>query len=190
MRRRTLAGLLPLLAASRSGDAEAGATGRQEPADKDDSRSCSTRSTPGRGTSTTATRQIKRLLADRAAALEARDAKALAATAAGGQRTRDRRALANLKALPLGDVALEPADVQISGRKATMRAGMALQGQGRRAAVPDLARGRRAQVGGGWKVVRDVPRHDALPWEVERYTAPRRAQRRAAHPARRGGGRR
>ena len=170
MHRRTLAGLLPVLAALALGGCGGGDGDGKEPAEKDRQELLDSVDTRPRDVDDS-DEQIKRLLADRAAALEARDAEALAATAAGGQRKRDRQALANLKALPLGDVALEPADVQVSDTKATMRAGMAYKVKG--AARPFLTSREvvARKSGGGWKVVRDVPLHDALPWEVDRYTA-------------------
>src|SRR5688500_9259912 len=108
MHRRTLAGLLPLLAAAAvggcggdDGDSKQAADGdsRQELLDSIDTRPRDVDESD---------EAIKRLLEDRAAAIEQRDAKAIAATAAGAQRRRDRRAAANLAGLPLGDVRLSP----------------------------------------------------------------------------------
>lgn len=168
MHRRTL---LPLLAVAAvagcggGGDGGAQATGKDEQKELLDSVDTRPRDVDD------SDEEIKQLLADRAAAIEARDAKVLRATAAGGQRTRDRRALANLKALPLERVELEPGDVQMSGARATMRAGMAYRIKG--ATRPFLTSRKvvARKSASGWKVIRDVPRHDALPWEVERYRA-------------------
>ena len=114
---------------------------------------------------------IKQLLAERARALEARDAKALAATAAAGQRARDRRAVANLEQLPLERVALEPADLQISGDTATIGAGMSYRVKG--ASRPFLTSRKISarKTADGWKITRDAAPRDALPWEVERFTS-------------------
>jgi hypothetical protein len=145
MHRRTLAALVPVLVAAAVGGCGGGGDeGGPEATDKDEQKELLDSVDTRPRDVDDSDEEIKQLLADRAAALEGRDAKVLRATAAGGQRQRDRRALANLEALPLERVELEPSDVQISGARATMRAGMAY---------------------------RDVPRHDALPWEVERYRA-------------------
>jgi hypothetical protein len=110
-------------------------------------------------------------LTERARALEARDAKALAATAAAGQRRRDRRAIANLEALPLEQVRLAPVDVQITGDEATLGAAMSYRIKG--ASRPFLTSRKMTarKAAGGWRLTRDAPRRDAVPWEVERYTA-------------------
>lgn len=172
MHRRTLAALLPLLAAVAAGGCggggdDGGPQAADKPGQKELLDSIDTRPRDVDDDD----EEIKQLLADRAAALEAGDARSLRTTAARGQRTRDRRALANLRALPLESVALEPGDVQIAGGRATMRAGMAYRIKG--ASRPFLTSRKvvAQKAASGWKVVRDVPRRDALPWEVQRYTA-------------------
>jgi len=172
MHRRTLAALLPLLAAAAVGGCGGGGDeGGPKAADKDEQKELLESVDTRPRDVDDSDEEIKQLLADRAAALEARDAKVLRATAAGGQRTRDRRALANLEALPLERVELEPGDTEISGSRATMRAGMAYRIKG--ASRPFLTSREvvARKSSSGWKIVRDVPRYDALPWEVERYKA-------------------
>jgi hypothetical protein len=172
MLRRTLAGGLPLLAAVAVGGCGGGGDDGGQPATEKGDRQELLDSVDTRPKDVDDTdEEIKQLLADRAAALQERDAKVLAATAGGAQRKRDERALANLKALPLEQVELRPSDVQISGPEATMRAGMAYRVKG--ATRPFLTSRKvvARKSASGWKVVRDVPQRDALPWEVERYTA-------------------
>ena len=172
MHRRTLAALLPLLAvAAVSGCGGGGDGGSKEPSGKDEQKELLDSVDTRPRDVDDSDEEIKQLLADRAAALEARDAKVLRATAAGAQRERDERALANLEELPLERVRLEPGELQISGRRATMQAGMAYRVKG--ASRPFLTSRKvvARKSAAGWRIVRDVPRHDALPWEVERYTA-------------------
>jgi hypothetical protein len=172
MHRRTLAALVPVLVAAAVGGCGGGGDeGGPEATDKDEQKELLDSVDTRPRDVDDSDEEIKQLLADRAAALEGRDAKVLRATAAGGQRQRDRRALANLEALPLERVELEPSDVQMSGARATMRAGMAYRIKG--ASRPFLTSRKvvARKSASGWKVVRDVPRHDALPWEVERYRA-------------------
>ena len=169
MRRRTLAGLLSVFVVlpaggcgGGDGDDPAKTDKRKELLDSVDTRPRDVDDSD---------EEIKRLLAERARALEARDRKALAATAAAGQRVRDRKAAANLEELPLEQVRLEPLDVRIAGEKATMGAGMSYRIKG--ASRPFLTTRKLSarKTGDGWKVTRDVAPRDALPWEVDRYTA-------------------
>ncbi|MET0684768.1 MAG: hypothetical protein ABW060_05600 [Solirubrobacteraceae bacterium] len=172
MHRRTLAALLPLVAAAAvSGCGGGGDGGAKEPSGNDEQKELLDSVDTRPRDVDDSDEEIKQLLADRAAALEQRDAKVLRATATGAQRKRDERALANLDELPLERVRLEPGELQISGRRATMQAGMAYRVKGASRAFLTSRKVVARRSAAGWRIVRDVPRHDALPWEVERYTA-------------------
>ena len=174
MGRRTLAAMLPLLAAAGAtgcgGGGDGGGEGKQA-GDKSQQELLDSIDTRPRDVDDS-DEEIKRLLADRAAAIEQRDAKAVAATATGPQRARDRRTMANLEELPLGDVRLTPVELQISGSKAKMGARMRYRIKG---ATREFETGRKIvarKSAAGWRVVRDTS-PDTLPWEVQRYSATR-----------------
>ena len=195
MRRRTLAGLLPLLAAAAVGGCGGGGDGDgKQAADEDESQQELLDSVDTRPRDVDESdEEIKRLLADRAAAIEQRDAKAI-----GGHRARARSAPATgARAANLAGAAARrrparaDATSQISGRKATMRARMRYRDPGRHARVRDRAQDRRAQVGrpAGRSSATSPP--DALPWEVAALQGDHAvAPHRAAHAARGGRGRR
>jgi hypothetical protein len=175
MGRRKLAALLAVLAAAGvagcGGDGDGDGDGTQAAGDKSQQELLDSIDTRPRDVDDS-DEEIERLLADRAAAIEQRDAKAVAATATGSQRARDRRTMANLVRLPLGDVRLTPVELQISGRKAKMGARMRYRIKG---ATREFETGRRIvarKSAAGWRVVRDTS-PDALPWEVQRYSVTR-----------------
>ncbi len=174
MRRRTLAGLLPLLAAVAVGGCGGGDDGDgNQSADEDKSRQELLDSIDTRPRDVDESDdQIKRLLADREAAIEQRDGKAMAATARGPQRARDRRAGRNLAGLPLADVRLNPLDIQVAGRKATIRTRMRYRIQGATREFETARKIVARKSPAGWQVVRDTS-PEALPWEVQRYKATR-----------------
>ena len=148
MRRRTLAGLLPLLAAAAVGGCGGGGDGdgKQSAEGKSQQELLDSVDTRPRDVDES-DEEIERLLADRAAAIEQRDGKAIAATAAGAQRARDRRAAANLAGLPLGDVRLTPRGRPDLGPQGHDGRADALPDQGRHARVRDRPQDRRPQVG-------------------------------------------
>jgi predicted small lipoprotein YifL len=115
---------------------------------------------------------IASLLARRAAALQAGDARALAATSAYvTQRVADRRAARRARRLPLRDVAYEVEEEERTADRARIRvrssyriAGVSGRQGARRVLELRLAEGR-------WRVVRESTRAERHPWEIAAFTA-------------------
>jgi hypothetical protein len=122
---------------------------------------------------------IARMLARRAAALQAGDGAALAATAAtAAQKARDRRAAARAGRLPLRSVRIGLVRVRRAGNRArvTARIGYGLPGtRDRYAAVRRMTVRRGASAGAAWRLVREHGTRGRHPWEVADFVAARSA---------------
>ncbi len=117
---------------------------------------------------------IAALLARRAAALEAGDARALAATSAtSSQRAADRRAARRARRLPLRDVAYVVEEQERSAGRARIRvrSGYRVAGVSGRQGARRVLELRRA--GARWRVVRESTRGERHPWEIAAFTARR-----------------
>jgi hypothetical protein len=117
--------------------------------------------------------QLKALLDRRAKALEQGRVHAYAATATGTQRARDRRIAANGRGLPLRDVTLDAAKVEVHGRNAVLdvRSGYAIKGVRGRF---DAGRTMRAvKTRRGWRIRSVASRRQQHPWEVAPFSAQR-----------------
>jgi len=116
---------------------------------------------------------IAELLRERARALEDRDGLALSATATGGQQARDRRSAKRAKSLSIERVRLVADDLQTTGgrAKAVVRMSYRVRGMKRPFHTERKLVARRRSV--GWRVARDVPRVEPLPWEVAAFKATR-----------------
>jgi hypothetical protein len=116
---------------------------------------------------------IKRMLGERARALEAKDVVALSATAIGRQRARDRRSARRAKPLAIERIRFVPEDLQTSGDRARIAVTMSYRVRGMRRPFLTARRilARRESV--GWRVTSDKPRSEPLPWEVHPFRATR-----------------
>jgi len=110
--------------------------------------------------------EIARVLDDRARALEAADSLALSATAIGHQRARDRRSARRAKRLSIDRVRLVAGDLETSGGRAKARVNMSYQVRGMRRPFRTVRRVVLRDESAGWRVERDAPRREPLPWEV------------------------
>ena len=113
--------------------------------------------------------QLGRLLAARAAALEAGDVAAYVATATGRQRARDRTAVRRAARLGLRAVALFTREVDVRGGRARLRVALAYRYRGVPARFVAERRVRAQRTGAGWRVAAVVGRRDRPPWEVARF---------------------
>jgi hypothetical protein len=116
---------------------------------------------------------IKRLLGERARALEAEDVLALSATAIGRQRARDRRSAWRAKRLAIERIRFVPEDVQTTGHRAKIAATMSYRVRGMRRPFLTARRILARKESVGWRVTSDKPRSEPLPWEVHPFRATR-----------------
>jgi hypothetical protein len=116
---------------------------------------------------------IEELLGERARALEAEDVLALSATATGRQRERDRRSARRAKRLAIDRVRFVADDLQTSGARAEASVTMSyrVRGMSRTFHTERKLVARKESV--GWRVTRDVARHEPLPWDVASFKATR-----------------
>jgi hypothetical protein len=117
--------------------------------------------------------QLERLLARRAAALEAGRVRAYAATATGPQRDRDREAARNARGLPLRDVALEVDSADVAGRRATLKVAALYGVRGIRGRFATARTIELRRTGAGWRVRRESRGRERHPWEVGPHAARR-----------------
>ena len=118
---------------------------------------------------------INRLLAARARALEAEDPGALEATATGVQRQLDRRAAERTEQLHIDRIRYVPDDVQTDGDSATAKVTMSYRVGGMSRPFQTDRRLTARRTPDGWRIAKDVPRAEPLPWEVAAFRATRTA---------------
>ena len=116
--------------------------------------------------------QVRMLLDDRAAALEAGDVRAYAATGTRRDRADARRA----RPLRLRKVAMSADQVDVSGDRATARVSATYAIAGVRGTFETERRLRARRTGDGWRVVAASGRRGLPPWEVDDF-----AERRTEH---------
>ena len=114
---------------------------------------------------------VNALLRERATRLE-RGA-SLAGTSTGAQQARDRRAARRSRALALEQVSFVADQLQTAGDRAKAHVTLSyrVRGMKRPFRTPRVVTARRT--GDGWRVTRDRPRREPLPWEVAPFTAHR-----------------
>jgi len=117
--------------------------------------------------------EINGLLADRARALEAEDPAALAATASGVQRQLDRRAAGRTRRLRIERIRFVPGDVLIDGDTATAKVTMSYRVAGMSRPFQTDRRLTAERTPDGWRIAKDAPRAEPLPWEVAAFRATR-----------------
>jgi hypothetical protein len=113
----------------------------------------------------TAEQQIVDLLEERAAALEAGDARAYAATGRPGDRAVARRA----RRLRLEDVELEATNISVSGDRARLRVATRYGIAGVRGRFETTQRLRALRTTDGWRVARAGGGRGRAPWEVDDF---------------------
>jgi hypothetical protein len=113
--------------------------------------------------------QIRTLLDDRAAALEAGDVRAYAATAAGAQRRRDRADARRARRLRVREVVFSADRVDVSGDRATARVSSEYAIEGVRGTFDVERRVRARRTAGGWRVSAAPARRGLPPWEVDDF---------------------
>jgi hypothetical protein len=116
---------------------------------------------------------IEALLRERARALERRDGAALASTATGAQRERDRRAERRTARLPLARVRAIPDELEITGDRAQVAMTLSFRLRGMSRPYRSARRVTARRTPAGWRVARDVARHEPLPWEVAAFESTR-----------------
>ena len=113
--------------------------------------------------------QVRTLLDDRAAALEAGDVRAYAATAAGAQRRRDRVDARRARRLRFREVAFSADRVDVSGDRATARVSATYTIAGVRGTFEVERRVRARRTADGWRVSAVPGRRGLPPWEVDDF---------------------
>ena len=113
--------------------------------------------------------QVRALLDDRAAALEAGDVRAYAATAAGSQRRRDRADARRARRLRFREVAFSADRVDVSGDRATARVSATYAIEGVRGTFEVERRVRARRTANGWRVSAVPGRRGLPPWEVDDF---------------------
>src|SRR5215203_5723338 len=111
--------------------------------------------------------EINALLRERGEQLEHGSTAAFAATAIGAQRARDRRAARRAKALALEQVRFGADELQTSGDRATVSVSLSYRVRGMKRPFRTLRRVIARRTGDGWRVTRDKPKAEPLPWEVD-----------------------
>jgi hypothetical protein len=119
--------------------------------------------------------KLRRLLADRARALQDGDVAAFAATATGAQRALDRRAAARTRALGLERVAYVADELETGRGDASGVAVLHYRLRGTDRAFSIARRIVARRTGAGWRIARDASRREAAPWEAGDYRATRSA---------------
>jgi hypothetical protein len=146
------------------GGSDDGPAAGSEPADQ---RAGGTRATSSRPLSHK--EQLDRLLAARAAALEAGDVAAYGATATGRQRVRDGVAARRAARLGLRDVALIERGARVRGAQARLRVALAYGYRGVPARFVAERRLRARRTAAGWRVAAVIGGREPPPWEVARF---------------------
>ncbi len=113
--------------------------------------------------------QVADLVRDRAAALEAGDARAYAATATGAQRRRDRAAARRAARLPLTGVTLQARRVDPSGDRATASVSTEYGIRGVRGTFRTDRRVDAVRTSDGWRISRVRGGRGLPPWEVATF---------------------
>ena len=116
---------------------------------------------------------IGRLLGERARALEAEDILALSATATGRQRARDRLSARRAKQLAIERIRFAADDLERSGGRAEAKVVMSYRVRGMSRPFYTQRKLVLHKESVGWRVKRDVARHEPLPWEVAAFKATR-----------------
>jgi hypothetical protein len=117
--------------------------------------------------------EITALLRERARQLEFGEHGAFAMTSAGSQRGRDRRAARRAKALSLERIRLIADELQTSGDRASVSVTLSYRVRGMKRPFRTRRRVTARRTGDGWRITRDVPRQEPLPWEVAPFRAVR-----------------
>jgi hypothetical protein len=144
----------------------AGCGGSGEPAAK-------STPTPAPTETTVSAGDINALLRERAQQLELGASRAFAATSMGAQRARDRRAARRTKALSLEHVRFVADELQTSGDRASVAVTLSYRVRGMKRPFRTQRRVTARRTGGSWRVTRDKPRSEPLPWEVHPFRAMR-----------------
>jgi hypothetical protein len=116
---------------------------------------------------------IGRLLGERARALEAEDVRALSATATGRQRARDRRSARRAKRLAIERIRFVADELETAGGRAKASVTMSYRVRGMSRPFYTERKLVARKESAGWRVSRDAPRHEPLPWEVAPFRATR-----------------
>src|SRR5215218_10558484 len=114
---------------------------------------------------------INALLRDRGEQLELGRTAAFAGTATGRQRALDRRAARRAKALALEHVRFRADELQTSGDRANVSVSLSYRVRGMKRPFRTLRRMLARRTGDGWRVTRDRPKAEPLPWEVDAFRA-------------------
>ena len=117
--------------------------------------------------------QLQALLDRRARALQQGRAAAYAATATGGRRALDRREAADAHGLPLRDVRLKIAKLDVKGRGAVLDVRSAYGIAGIKGSFESRRTVRAVKTRRGWRVRSVASRRQQDPWEIARFTASR-----------------
>lgn len=116
---------------------------------------------------------IGRLLAERARALEEADVGALSATATGKQRAVDRRSATRARKLAIERIRLVAEELETSGGRGKALVTMSYRVRGMSRPFFTQRRLTLREKSGEWRVSRDAPRHEPLPWEVAPFEVSR-----------------
>lgn len=112
---------------------------------------------------------INALLRERGEQLELGSVAAFAGTATGRQRALDRRAARRAKALSLEQVRFRADELQTAGDRATVSVSLSYRVRGMKRPFQTLRRVTTRRTGDGWRVTRDKPKAEPLPWEVDAF---------------------
>jgi len=116
---------------------------------------------------------IEALLEERVRALEAGDADALARTATSKQRARDRQAVRWARGLALARIGMVTEALETTQGRARVAMTLSYRLRGMRQPFRTGRRITALRTPDGWRVVRDVPRREPLPWEVAAFRVAR-----------------
>jgi hypothetical protein len=116
---------------------------------------------------------INALLRERAEQLEFGKGDAFADTSTGGQRVIDRRAARRTRALSLEQVRFVADELQTSGERADVAVTLSYRVRGMKRPFRTQRRVRARRTEDGWRVTRDKPRREPLPWEIAAFRAVR-----------------
>ncbi len=116
---------------------------------------------------------IKRVLRERARALEEEDIRALSATAGGSQRARDRRSAKRAQQLAIERIRLVADELETSDDRAELAVTMSYRVRGMSRPFYTERKLVARKEPAGWRVTRDVARHEPLPWDVAAFKATR-----------------
>ena len=116
---------------------------------------------------------VERLLLDRAQALERHDVASYAATGTGAQRARDRRFARRAVRMSIERIRLAADDLQRSGNRADVKLTMSYRVRGMSRPFLTARRVTVLRTREDWRVSRDGPIAEPLPWEVAAFKTTR-----------------